>query len=85
MTVQADVSNADSIKRLAEQAKDVQIVVNNAGVLVPSSPLSVNIEEAFTKEPDVNVFGLLRVAKTFAEILVNNQGSPGSDEFCVID
>jgi NAD(P)-dependent dehydrogenase (short-subunit alcohol dehydrogenase family) len=75
VTVQADVSDGDSIKRLAEQATDVDIVVNNAGVLVPSSPLGENVEQALAKELDVNVFGLLRVANAFAEILENNQGA----------
>ena len=45
VTLQADVTDAKSINQLAEQAKDVQIAVNNAGVLVPASPLSDNIEE----------------------------------------
>jgi NAD(P)-dependent dehydrogenase (short-subunit alcohol dehydrogenase family) len=75
LTVQADVSDADSIKRLAEQAKDVDVVVNNAGVLLPSSPLGENAEEALAKELDVNVFGLLRVANAFADILEKNQGA----------
>ena len=75
VTIQADVSDTESIKQLAEQAKDVEIVVNNAGVLIPASPLSENVEEAFTKELDVNVYGLLRVANSFAGILEKNQGA----------
>jgi len=75
VTVQADVSDTNSIKKLAEQAKDVEILVNNAGVLVPSSPLGENAEKALAKELDVNVFGLLRVTNAFAEILENNQGA----------
>ncbi|WP_342803694.1 SDR family oxidoreductase [Pontiella sulfatireligans] len=75
VTTQADVSDADSIKRLAEQAQDVDIVVNNAGVLFQSSPFGEDAEAALTKELDVNVFGLLRVANAFADILVKNQGA----------
>lgn len=74
VTLRADLSDAHSIKLLAEQAKDVEILVNNAGVLTATSPLSANVEEAFTKELDVNVFGLLRIAKAFTEILEENQG-----------
>lgn len=75
VTVQADVSDADSIKRLAEFAQDVDIVVNNAGILIPASPLSDNVEDALRKEMDVNVYGLLRVANAFSETLVNNKGA----------
>lgn len=75
VTIQADLSDAESVKRLAEQAVDAEIVVNNGGVLIQSSPLSANIEEIFQKELDVNVFGLLRVANAFAGILVKNQGA----------
>lgn len=75
ITIQADVSDANSIKRLAEQAKDVEIVVNNAGVLYISTPLGENAEESLTKELDINVFGLLRVAKAFAKILEKNHGA----------
>jgi NAD(P)-dependent dehydrogenase (short-subunit alcohol dehydrogenase family) len=75
VTLQADVAYAHSISQLAEQAQDVDIVVNNAGVLIPASPLSDNIEEAFAKELDVNVFGLLHVAKSFADTLIKNQGA----------
>lgn len=75
VTVQADVSDTDSIQHLAEQARDVEIVVNNAGVLTTTSPLDPDVEKAFAKELDVNAFGLLRVAKAFAEILVKNQGA----------
>lgn len=75
VTVQADVTDANSINKLAEQAKDVEIVVNNAGIMTLSSPLSDNVEEAFTQELEVNVFGLLRVAKAFSAILANNKGA----------
>ncbi|WDE95746.1 SDR family oxidoreductase [Lentisphaera profundi] len=75
VTIQADVSASDSIKRLADQTSDVEIVVNNAGILCLASPLDENVEEAFSKEVNVNVFGLLRIAQSFAEILERNKGA----------
>ena len=72
VTVQADVTDPLSINKLAEVASDVDIVVNNAGVLIPASPLSDNAEDALKKELDVNVFGLLRVANAFEETLEKN-------------
>ncbi|GAA3936979.1 SDR family oxidoreductase [Litoribacillus peritrichatus] len=75
VTVQTDVSDASSVKKLAEVATDVEILVNNAGVLVPSTPLSENAEAALAKELDVNVFGLLRITNAFADTLEKNQGA----------
>ena len=75
VTMQADLSDAGSIRRLAAEAKDVEILVNNAGILVPASALSAEAEPALARELDVNVFGLLRVANAFADILEANKGA----------
>jgi len=75
VTLRADVADSESIKQLAQQAKDVDIVVNNAGVMRFASPLSDGAEEALTHEFDINVFGLLRVANAFSEILEANKGA----------
>lgn len=75
VTLQADVSDKTSIRTLAQQAKDVDIVVNNAGIMRFASPLSDNVEEALTEELNVNAFGLLRVANAFADILETNKGA----------
>lgn len=53
----------------------MDIVVNNAGVLVPSSPLGDDAEAALRQEMDINVFGLLRVANAFSGILENRKGA----------
>jgi len=74
VTRKVDVGDAESIKALAEHAQDVNIVVNNAGVLEMADPLNDDIEEALNKELNVNVFGLIRVAKAFAPILEKNGG-----------
>lgn len=70
--VQVDVSNPDSIEALAKRADDVQVLVNNAGVLEIADPLSDSVEQALHNELDVNVFGLIRMAKAFAPILEAN-------------
>ena len=75
ITLQADVSDKASIIKLAAQAKDVDIVVNNAGIMRFASPLSDNVEEALTEELNINAFSLLRVANAFAEILEANKGA----------
>ncbi len=69
-----DVGDADSIAELARVATDVQVVVNNAGVLKPASPLDDDVEETFNYELNVNTFGLIRMAKAFTPVLENNGG-----------
>lgn len=75
VTLQADMTDTESINRLAEQAPDVDIVVNNAGILLPSTMLEPDTREKLEQELDVNVFGLLRVAHAFADILEKNKGT----------
>ena len=67
-----DVADAASISELAKTAQDVNLVVNNAGILERADPLSDNMEEAFNKELQINVFGLIRMAQAFVPILEKN-------------
>jgi len=73
--VQVDVAKAESIAKLAETAQDVQLLVNNAGILRSADPLSDHVEESFRQELEVNTFGLIRMAKAFAPILEKNSPS----------
>ena len=75
VTLEADLSNKDSIQKLANNAKDVDILVNNAGIGTPCTTITDGVEENMRKQLDVNVFGLLRVANAFSEILVSNKGA----------
>ena len=54
-------------------ATDVDIVINNAGVLLPDSLLTGSFDD-ITTTFDVNVFGPLRVTRAFAPILAANGG-----------
>ncbi|MEM6750121.1 MAG: SDR family oxidoreductase [Planctomycetota bacterium] len=69
-----DNTKPDTITAAAQAASDVEIVVNNAGVLKTSSALSDTAFDDFAFELDVNVYGLLRVAKAFAPVLKANGG-----------
>ena len=69
-----DLSSAESVAAAASQAQDVQIVVNNGGVLKVSNPLEASAFDDFAFEIDVNVLGLIRVAQSFAPILKTNGG-----------
>jgi NAD(P)-dependent dehydrogenase (short-subunit alcohol dehydrogenase family) len=68
-----DVTDAESVRSLAERTGDVEILVNNAGVLIPR-PLLKSTPEDVRATFDTNVFGALRVAQTYAPILARNGG-----------
>jgi NAD(P)-dependent dehydrogenase (short-subunit alcohol dehydrogenase family) len=74
-TIQFDAGDAASINTAAKLAHDVQIVVNNAGVLDKADPLADNVEAALTYEMNINVYGLIRVAKAFAPVLAKQSGT----------
>jgi NAD(P)-dependent dehydrogenase (short-subunit alcohol dehydrogenase family) len=61
------------VAALVVRASDVDIVINNAGVLGARSLLTSDIEEVRAVF-ETNYFGALRVAKAFAPILAENGG-----------
>lgn len=75
VTLEADVSKTESVKQLAELTKDVEVVVNNAGIGKPCSVLDADVEDSLNKEFNVNTFGLLRVANAFSDTLQANKGA----------
>jgi NAD(P)-dependent dehydrogenase (short-subunit alcohol dehydrogenase family) len=62
------------VQAAATTASDVQVVVNNAGVLAVASPLEAGAKEALDREMAVNVHGLLHMAQAFAPVLKANGG-----------
>jgi short-subunit dehydrogenase len=74
VAMRIDLNDPDSIKAAAKQASDVEIVVNNAGVLYIANPLASHAVTAMQDEMEVNVYGLMRVAQAFAPILKTNGG-----------
>lgn len=69
-----DLSKPDSIKSAAKEAGDVEIVINNAGILSYTQPLAEDAVQQLQKEMDVNVYGFMNVAQAFAPILKTNGG-----------
>lgn len=69
-----DLANPATITAAAQTATDVDIVINNGGVLTTTHPLDENAVENLAFEIDVNVNGLLRVAQAFAPVLKANGG-----------
>ncbi|ASQ99343.1 SDR family oxidoreductase [Streptomyces sp. 11-1-2] len=81
--VSLDVTDADAVAALADRAADVNIVINNAGVLLPSPLLTADMTDVVATF-DTNVFGALRVARGFAPVLRANGGGALVDMHSVL-
>jgi NAD(P)-dependent dehydrogenase (short-subunit alcohol dehydrogenase family) len=85
-TLSLEVTDQDSVTGLAARAGDVNIVINNAGVLPPETLRGLlgsdmsDIVATF----ETNVFGALRVARSFAPILAANGGGALVDMHSVV-
>jgi len=74
--VRLDMSDPESIKETATIATDVDIVINNAGVLTRTTPLEGETAiENLQYEMNVNVYGLMRLAHAFAPMLERRNGT----------
>ena len=72
--LRVDLNDPDSIEAAARSAADVEIVINNAGVLHVANPLASDAIAAMQDEMEVNVYGLIRMAQAFAPVLKANGG-----------
>jgi len=71
--IAADLSNADEARNAAEQAGDIDLLVNNAGISVPQSFLQTT-PEAFDKTMAVNVRAALIVSQIVAQSMIERGG-----------
>jgi len=69
-----DLADEASVNAAAAAASDVDIVVNNGGVLTHGDYTSDDVYANLDFEIDVNVKGLLRIARAFAPVLKANGG-----------
>ncbi len=81
--VSLDVTDAVAVAALADRAADVNVVINNAGVLLPSPLLTADMTDVVATF-DTNVFGALRVARGFAPVLRANGGGALVDMHSVL-
>lgn len=65
-----DVTDDARVAEVAAQAGDVQILINNAGLMQPKPLLAVRSDE----EMRVNYFGVLAMAQAFTPVLARNGG-----------
>lgn len=71
--VQLDITDPESVRRAAEIARDVTLLVNNAGVSTRANLLTGPIED-IRLEMETHYFGTLNVTREFAPIIERNGG-----------
>ena len=71
--VQLDVTDPAQVRSVADTLGDVEIVVNNAGIGRPATPLTATIANA-RAEMEVNYLPLLTTTQAFAPTLAANGG-----------
>ena len=69
-----DVTKPEEIAAAAQQANDVTLVINNAGIAQPGSFLADDSDAVARRIFETNFFGVLNVSKTFALVLKVNGG-----------
>ena len=69
-----DVTNAAQIEAVANQAVDVNLLINNAGIVNTGGLFTDASVQAAQSEMDVNYFGTLNMIRAFASILKLNGG-----------
>jgi len=71
--VQLDITDPESVRRAAEFAGDVNVVVNNAGVSTRADLLTGPLEDV-RLEMETHYFGTLNVVRAFAPVIEHNGG-----------
>ena len=71
--IRLDVTDPDRVAAVARELDDVQLVINNAGVLHVGVPLSASLDAARV-ELETNYLSLVSVTQAFAPVLERNGG-----------
>ena len=69
-----DVTRPEQADAAARVARDVTLVVNNAGIAVPGGVSAPDGLESLQRQMDTNVMGLVHMARAFAPVLRANGG-----------
>lgn len=72
--IRLDVTKPEEIAAAAAQARDVNLVINNAGVAQVGGFLDAGSEEAARRQFETNFYGMLRMSQSFAPVLKANGG-----------
>ncbi|WP_213993413.1 SDR family oxidoreductase [Sodalis sp. dw_96] len=74
IALKLDVTSQGDVVAAARQCPDINLLINNAGILLQSPMLAEGAEDAMRREMEVNVYGVLRMITAFAPVLAVNGG-----------
>ncbi|BCO26157.1 3-oxoacyl-[acyl-carrier-protein] reductase FabG [Rhodoferax lithotrophicus] len=72
--LQLDVTQPEEIAAAVQQASDVSLVINNAGIAQPGGFLDQDSEAVTRRIFETNFFGMLNMSQAFAPVLRANGG-----------
>ncbi|SAK82289.1 short-chain dehydrogenase [Caballeronia temeraria] len=73
--VEVDITNIEQVASAASNAKDITLLINNAGLNRTQPVLETNDAEAARAEMEVNYFGTLNMMRAFSPALKSNGGA----------
>ena len=79
-----DITNADQVNAAAAKAKDVNLLINNAGVNKMSGFISAKSIAGARDEMEANYFGTLQMCRAFAPVLKANGGGAISNVVTIV-
>lgn len=79
-----DVTSAEQIAAAVATCPDVDLLINNAGIMLATPILDPKAETALRAELEVNVFGVLRMAQAFAPVISRNGGGAIANMLSVV-
>lgn len=82
--VKLDVTQSEDVNAAAETCADINLLINNAGIMLAKPMLAADSEAAFRAELEVNVFGVLRMVRAFAPVLAKNGGGAIANMLSVV-
>ncbi len=71
--IRLDITDHESVRAAAEEAGDVTLLINNAGIATGAGILDGDLGD-WQREFDTHVFGTLAVSRAFAPVLARNGG-----------
>jgi NAD(P)-dependent dehydrogenase (short-subunit alcohol dehydrogenase family) len=82
--VKLDVTQDGGVRVAAAACPDVNILINNAGIMLSRPMLAEDSDAALRAEMEVNVFGMLRMVRAFAPVLAKNGGGAIANMLSVV-
>ena len=83
VTIALDITNREQIAKVAAQASDVDVLINNAGALAFASVVSGKPEDLMS-DMQVNYFGTLSMVNAFAPLLEKKGGGAIANVISVV-